>query len=148
MLYGSVVGVFLLGLWAYCVFDVIRTDASLCENLPKPLWLLIVLFVPTIGSLAWLLLGRPGNASFNLRGNPVDRRALPRPPESLPPAPDPAAHERWREDVLRRHQAEREEAERRREAEVEALRLQAWEQELRRREEALRRKDQEGNGRP
>ena len=46
-------------LWIYCIFDVIASDESLIRNLPKTMWLLIVIFVPTIGSIAWLGLGRP-----------------------------------------------------------------------------------------
>ena len=49
----------LLALWVYCILDVIATDDSLARNLPKGMWLLIVIFLPDIGSLAWLLLGRP-----------------------------------------------------------------------------------------
>ena len=52
-------GLVLLGLWLYCIFDVISTDESLVRNLPKGLWLMIVIFLPDVGSLAWLLLGRP-----------------------------------------------------------------------------------------
>ena len=46
-------------LWIYCIFDVIASEESLIRNLPKTMWLLIVIFVPTIGSIAWLGLGRP-----------------------------------------------------------------------------------------
>lgn len=57
-------GLLILGLWVYCVFDVIATEEMLIRNLPKTMWLLIVIFVPTIGSLAWLLLGRPPYAGL------------------------------------------------------------------------------------
>ena len=46
-------------LWIYCIFDVIASEESLIRNLPKTMWLLIVIFIPTIGSIAWLGLGRP-----------------------------------------------------------------------------------------
>jgi hypothetical protein len=55
----GVVGLLLLALWLYAIVDVIRTDEVLVRSLPKMLWLLIVLFIPTLGSLLWLLLGRP-----------------------------------------------------------------------------------------
>ena len=48
-------------IWA--IFDCISTDAALCRNLPKGVWLILVLILPDIGSIAWLLLGRPQNAS-------------------------------------------------------------------------------------
>lgn len=51
-------GVILIVLWIYCIFVVIATDAILVRNLPKPAWLFIVFFIPDIGSVAWLALGR------------------------------------------------------------------------------------------
>jgi phospholipase D-like protein len=52
-------GLLLFGLWLYCLFDVITTDAAYCRNLPKLAWLFIVLLLPDIGSIAWLVAGRP-----------------------------------------------------------------------------------------
>jgi Phospholipase_D-nuclease N-terminal len=45
--------------WVWALLDCIATDSALCRNLPKPLWVIVVLLLPDIGSLAWLLLGRP-----------------------------------------------------------------------------------------
>jgi len=60
MLYADgLLGLLLLGLWLYCLFDVITTDEALCRNLPKIAWLLIVLLLPDIGSVLWLVAGRP-----------------------------------------------------------------------------------------
>ncbi|MGH9278473.1 MAG: PLDc N-terminal domain-containing protein [Acidimicrobiales bacterium] len=58
----------LLALWLYCIFDVISTDEVLVRNLPKLVWLLIVIFLPDIGSIAWLALGRPRFASWRPGG--------------------------------------------------------------------------------
>lgn len=55
----GLLGLLLLGLWLYCLFDVITTDEALCRNLPKIVWLLIVLLLADIGSLLWLIAGRP-----------------------------------------------------------------------------------------
>ena len=55
----GVVGLLLLGLWLFAIFDVIATDASLCRNLPKGVWLILVILLPDVGSVAWLALGRP-----------------------------------------------------------------------------------------
>jgi signal transduction histidine kinase len=52
-------GLVLFGLWLYCLFDVITTDAASCRNLPKLAWLFIVLLLPDIGSIAWLVAGHP-----------------------------------------------------------------------------------------
>lgn len=52
-------GLILLALWIFCIFDVITTPESDCRNLPKTLWLIIVLILPDVGSIAWLIAGRP-----------------------------------------------------------------------------------------
>ena len=56
---GGLVGFALIALWLYCIFDVISTEEVLVRNLPKMVWLFIVIFLPDIGSIAWLALGRP-----------------------------------------------------------------------------------------
>ncbi len=65
---GGVFGVLLLGLWMYVILDVILTDSSVCRNLPKLGWLAVVIILPAIGSVAWLLLGRPRNVAFGPGG--------------------------------------------------------------------------------
>ena len=120
MLFGDgVVGLALLVLWIFCILDVISTEEVLCRNLPKYVWLLIVIILPDVGSIAWLLLGRPAGAGFRL-GSQVgvykpQKRAIG--PEDSP-------------DFL---------------ASMERKRLESWEQELKRREEELRRKENEGD---
>ena len=120
MLFGDgVVGLALLVLWIFCILDVISTEEVLCRNLPKYVWLLIVIILPDVGSIAWLLLGRPAGAGFRL-GSQVgvykpQKRAIG--PEDSP-------------DFL---------------ASMERKRLESWAQELRRREEELRRKENEGD---
>lgn len=66
----GVFSVVVLLMWLFCLFDVITTDESLCRNLGKTMWLLIVLLLPAIGSVAWLVAGRP-QAAPNLpyKGN-------------------------------------------------------------------------------
>lgn len=56
---GGIVGLAVLALWIYCLYNVVTTDESDCRNLPKLMWLLIVLLVPLIGSIIWLVAGRP-----------------------------------------------------------------------------------------
>ncbi|HYD10919.1 MAG TPA: PLD nuclease N-terminal domain-containing protein [Acidimicrobiales bacterium] len=80
----GIFGLVALGLWLYCIFDVIATEEMLVRNLPKTLWLLLVIFVPTVGGLAWLLLGRPLNAGWR----PGDTE-LRRPPRIRGPEDDP-----------------------------------------------------------
>lgn len=60
MLYfGGLTGILTLGLWIFCLVDVITTDDGDTRNLPKFGWLLIVLFLPLVGSILWLVAGRP-----------------------------------------------------------------------------------------
>jgi hypothetical protein len=52
-------GLVLLALWIFCIVDVITTPEGECRNLPKMAWLLIVLVLPDVGSIVWLVAGRP-----------------------------------------------------------------------------------------
>ncbi|MEV6983809.1 PLDc N-terminal domain-containing protein [Sphaerisporangium sp. NPDC051017] len=71
-------GLALLAFWLYCLFDVITTPEEDVRNLPKLLWVLIVVLLADIGGLLWLLLGRP------LREQAVRRRVA-RPGDHRPP---------------------------------------------------------------
>lgn len=79
----TILGMLLLAFWLYCVFDVVMAEPSLVRNLPKLVWLVFVVVVPTVGGIAWLLAGRPAGASF--RPGSTDHR--PRRPPSSPPRP-------------------------------------------------------------
>ncbi|MFD5091844.1 PLDc N-terminal domain-containing protein [Amycolatopsis thailandensis] len=61
-------GVLTLGLWIFCIVDVITTDEGSCRNMPKTMWLLLVLIVPLVGSIVWLVAGRPQHAARAPRG--------------------------------------------------------------------------------
>ena len=76
--FGGLVGLLLLAFWIWAILDVIATDSGLCRNLPKGVWLILVLLLPDIGSLAWILLGRPekaawrpGSTDFAARRRPI-----------------------------------------------------------------------------
>ncbi|MCU1485300.1 MAG: putative secreted protein [Actinomycetia bacterium] len=107
-------GTVLILLWLYCIFDVISTDEALMRNLPKGAWVLIVIFLPDVGSLAWLLLGRPLYAGW--RPGSTEYRA----PRSVRGPEDGPA---WRPSSLTNEEAD--------------ARLQAWEDDLARREREL-----------
>jgi hypothetical protein len=51
--------VLLLVLWIFCIVDVIRSPETDIRHLPKLVWLLIVFVLPDVGSILWLILGRP-----------------------------------------------------------------------------------------
>jgi hypothetical protein len=114
-------GVILLAIWVFAIFDVIKTDRELCRNLPKELWLLLVIILPDLGAIAWFIMGRPANATF--RPGSTETRA----PGSL-----------WRLES-REHIGPEDSPEFMKGAEE--RRLRAWEEELRRREEELRRRE-------
>lgn len=54
-----VLGLATFALWVFCLIEAIRSDESVIRNLPKMGWILIVLFFPLVGSIAWLVGGRP-----------------------------------------------------------------------------------------
>ena len=53
------IGVATFALWVYCLVGVVTTSDDRVRNLPKLWWLLLVLFFPLVGSMAWLVAGRP-----------------------------------------------------------------------------------------
>ena len=52
-------GVLVLILWVYCLVDVITSREGESRHLGKTVWTFVVLLFPLVGSLAWLVLGRP-----------------------------------------------------------------------------------------
>ena len=61
LFFNGVMGLFLLGLWIFCIIDVITTPAGGCRHLPKLAWFFIVVIFPDLGSIAWLVAGRNWN---------------------------------------------------------------------------------------
>jgi hypothetical protein len=55
----GVIGIALVFIWIYCLYDVITTHEGLVRNLPKIAWFVIVLLLPDLGSILWLCFGRP-----------------------------------------------------------------------------------------
>ncbi len=135
----GLVGLVLLGFWVWALLDVISTDASVCRNLPKPMWLILVLILPDIGALVWLLLGRPERASW--RPGSVDYAAPRRPigPEDAPRySATPIITDRRSEELDA--ELERWERERSRPPEPD---LDEWRRDLDRRELELRQRELE-----
>ena len=73
-----VLGLISLTLLVYCVLDIVTTPATAVRNLPKPLWLLLVL-PPVLGPVLWFMAGRPprGTARKPLRPGPAPERGAP-----------------------------------------------------------------------
>jgi hypothetical protein len=55
-------GVVVFVLWVYCLVDVIGSRDDGIRNLPKWAWIVLVLLFPLVGSIAWLVAGRPVQA--------------------------------------------------------------------------------------
>ena len=117
---GGLIGFLLIALWLYCIFDVIATDEILIRSLPKMAWLFIVIMIPDIGSIAWLALGRPQFAGW--RPGDTEGRATRRVvgPEDRPDFSPGSGS-----------------------GSADAGRLQAWEDDLQRREPEFRRRKPE-----
>ena len=104
-------GTVLILLWLYCIFDVISTDESVIRNLPKMAWLMIVIFLPDVGSIAWLLLGRPLYAGWRPGDTEYRKPRTVRGPEDGPAwtgrstmsnAEADARLKAWEDDLARR----------------------------------------------
>lgn len=61
VLFGGAFGVVALAVWIFCIVDAVTTPRDQVRNLPKFAWILVVLFLVDVGSIAWLLAGRPWN---------------------------------------------------------------------------------------
>ena len=89
LLADGTLGLVMLVLWVFCVADCIISDEARVRSLPKLLWLLIVLVLPDVGSVLWLVLGRPKGAA---RSMPYKGRAgvpteYDRPERAVAPTP-------------------------------------------------------------
>ncbi len=106
---GGLIGFLLIALWVYCILDVIATDEMLVRSLPKLAWLLIVVVLPTVGSIAWLALGRPVFAGWrpgDSTGRQTRRVVGPedRPDFGSSSTAEQARLKEWEADLKRREQ--------------------------------------------
>lgn len=95
----GLLGVAVLGLYIFCVIDVIGTPEKRVRSLPKLAWVFIVLLFPLAGSIAWLAVGRPEPGAGPA---PAPRRAASAFPEYDRPGRFAAANPDDDEEFLRR----------------------------------------------
>ncbi len=56
-------GLIEIALLVFCVIDLVQSPEIEIRNLPKWSWLLLIIFIPLVGGIAWLVAGRPVRAS-------------------------------------------------------------------------------------
>jgi len=146
----GLVAIALFMFWIWALLDCIATDSSMCRNLPKAFWVILILILPDIGALVWVLLGRPERASW--RPGSTDY-AAPRRPVGLEDSPrytaSPGVTDRRSEELDRQlEQWEREQRDKTAPAPASAgpvasPELDEWKQQLDQRELELQRRELE-----
>jgi len=117
----GVIGIAVVFVWIYCLYDVFTTHDALVRNLPKIAWFVIVLLLSDIGCILWLAFGRPRAQGVRIAG--VERQRSRR-VSSVVPEPEATSFDhlhpvvRAREEMARMRmleaQSQRREAELRR----------------------------------
>ena len=102
--------ILLVLLYLYCLLDAISADAERVRNLPKPAWIVIVLFFPDVGSIMWLVAGRPRGPARSVpyKGNTGVPPEYDRPGRATAGSPDDDAA--FLESVKRRAEEQRRKA--------------------------------------
>jgi hypothetical protein len=104
----GLLGVVAFALWVFCLVDAIGSPADRIRNLPKAAWVVIVLLFPLVGSIAWLVAGRPENGAA--RGSAYEREQAGFPEYDRPgraAAVDPEKDEAFLRQVRERAEAQR-----------------------------------------
>ena len=83
-------------LLVFCVIDVIQSPEIDIRNLPKWGWIVLILFLPLVGCVAWLVAGRPIRPRQD-----VWRPGSGFPERERPPAPTDDIDARLKEDLAR-----------------------------------------------
>jgi Phospholipase_D-nuclease N-terminal len=125
---GGIVGIAVLVVWIYCLYDVITTEDALVRNLPKIAWFVIVLVLFDLGAILWLAFGRPRIQRRRVAGI---ERARPRSSGAGAPALEVSSLDQMHPVVRERE---------------ERARLRMWEAQLARHEKELRRELGDGDG--
>ena len=90
LLADGALGMVLLVVWVYCIFDAITSDAAAVRNLPKGVWVVLVIILSDIGSVLWLVAGRPQGPARSLpdKGNTGIPAEYDRPGRAVAASPD------------------------------------------------------------
>ena len=112
-----------LVLCVFCVIDAISSRDDEVRHLSRVWWILLILFFPFVGSIAWLAAGRPVRAPR--RSGPYERSASAFPEYDRPgrfAAADPEADEAFLRKVRERAEEQRRKAREEKAAERDAER--------------------------
>jgi hypothetical protein len=93
--------------WLYAIFDALTAPADRIRNLPKAIWLIIILLLVDLGAIAWFIWGRPRasvkartpRSPFGWQGHGDAASGAPR--RSIAPDDDPEFLRRLNDDLRR-----------------------------------------------
>jgi hypothetical protein len=85
-----------LALMVFALVTVITSDGSQINHLPKFAWVLLIIFLPLIGSILWFALGRERASTHDIGGFGDPRRSEP----NVIAAPYEATRQRTTEEEL------------------------------------------------
>jgi hypothetical protein len=72
LFFDGALGLVVFALWIFCIIDVITTPDGSVRNLPKIIWLFVVIGLFDIGAILWLVAGRDwnrGTSGLPYKGN-------------------------------------------------------------------------------
>jgi hypothetical protein len=120
-----------LALAVFALISCLSAEEGEIRALPRLAWVLIILFFPLIGSIAWFLAGRPARTSApRSSSQPIGGFREYERPRQLAPDDDP--------EFLRSLNAEK--------SKQDKELYERWEEDLRRREDELRRRESGESG--
>ena len=93
-----------VALWVFCLVDVVARDVQCIQHLPKTLWIVVILFLPTFGSILWVVAGRGPSESPDYVGVAAHIDTGNSPNASTY---DPAAEEAFRQECRERAEQQR-----------------------------------------
>lgn len=74
---GGLITLVSIVLWVYAFFDAITAPSREVRNLPKVLWMVVIVLFMPVGSILWLFLGRPRQAAVTEGGASSPAQAAP-----------------------------------------------------------------------
>jgi hypothetical protein len=72
----QVFSLLLLAVMVYAIVDAIITDGSRIQHMPKVAWVLLIVFLPLIGSILWFVLGKERQPVRESQGSFGDPRRV------------------------------------------------------------------------